>query len=506
MVVSCFAACGDSKGESTPPKQTTPNKDNNDDDVTDDIPEEEQLNIDLNSIDHEGATVTVFHWKPEHGCVEFGMEMDQINNDAVNDAIYIRNSRTEEELGIDLEWVEQNSIFTKMTQFIDKLRARTSDPMTPVDIVAPQTKGMPMLITEGLITDLNVYSDVLDLEKAWWPEDCLNVLDIKGNTYFVSGDISANLLRMMTVVFVNKKTLSARGYDYVELMEQVKAYEWTLDDLISMTENVYEDLDKATAGPSIGDKFGLVTAYFHTDGIFAGLGYRYMTKSNKDDEVFRLSNQVASETAVEYVTKMKNWTADNDLWIDPSEVNYEDVFKNGDSLFMLHRAWFGFELQKTDIQYAVLPVPTIDDNHGRYYTAIGNQFSAYAIRTESRDYDIAAETMQTLGYFALQTTTPALFEVSFQGKFSKDDYTIEMFNIIRDSIIFDIGKIYEYYIATASGDTSGGVLPYLISNIISYPIADGSNFTFTSASDPTRRLLNTYIKETNEKLLEYIDA
>ena len=501
MIVSCFAACGDSQKTTTPNKTTPKPQSGGNVGATEDPAK--QLNVDIDNIDYEGETVTVFHWKPQNNNVEFGMEADQINNDAVNDAIYKRNSYTEEALGITFEWVEQNSIYTKMTAYIDKLRARISDPMTPVDIVAAQAKGMPCLITEGLLTDLNVYSDSLDLEKAWWPSDCQEALAVKDKIYFVSGDVSANLLRMMTVLFVNKTTLAARGYDYTTLMEDVKAYKWTLDDLIEMTTGVYEDLDTATAGPSLGDKFGLVTLYFHTDALFAGLGYRFMIRSNKDNEVFRLSNQVVTQTAVDYVTTLKNWSENNDLWLDPKETVYGDVFKNGDSFFILHRAWYGFELQKTDIQYAVLPAPAADEAQGEYFTTIGNQYSGFGVCAESTDYDRAAEALQVLGYYGMNTTTPALFEVSFQGKFSKDDYTIEMFNIIRGSIIFDIGRIYDYYISCESGNTSD--LSLLVTNVISMPVRDKTNFTFASSGDPTRRLIGDYIESANEKLLNYVN-
>ena len=507
MVVSVFAACGKGNTPTTTPNKTTPKPGGPSNPGTGaDIPLDQQLNLDLDSIDHEGETVTVFHWKPENNNVEFGMEADAINNDAVNDAIYKRNSYTEDGLGIKLEWVEQNSIYTKMKAFADKLRARIEDPMTPVDIVAAQTKGMPCLITEGLLTDLNAYSDILDLDKAWWPDDCKNALAVKDRLYFVSGDISANLLRMMTVLFVNKTTLAARGYDYNTLMGQIKDYKWTIDNLIEMTTGLYEDLDTATAGPSAGDKFGLVSLYFHTDALFAGLGYRFMIKSNKDNEVFRLSNQVISLTADEYVTKMKNWSANNDMWLDATEKVYEDVFKNGNSFFILHRAWYGFELQKTEIQYAVLPTPALDEKQGEYFTTIGNQYSGFGICNAATDYDRAAEVLQTLGYYGMSTTTPALFEVSFQGKFSKDDYTIEMFDIIRDSIVFDTGRIYDYYIALESGlGTQSEVLAYLVTNIISKPILNGTNFTFTSTGDPVRRQVNNYIDAANAKLIAYIE-
>ena len=500
MVVSVFAACGDTQG-STTPKPTVPNN-NNGSNGGKDVPENEKINLDLDSIDWEGETVYVYHWKPDKQLGEFGMEVDNINSDAVNDAIYKRNSYTEESLGIMINWYEQDkSGYTNVSNFVDSLIARKDDIQTPVDIVAGQTRCMPFVMEKGLLTDLNIYSDSLDLEKAWWPQDARELHEIKGNLYFISGDVSANLLRMMSAIFVNKTTLGDLGFDYDELMQKIKNYEWTLDDLISMTENVYEDLNTVVSGPSLGDKFGLVTTYYHSDALYAGLGYKYMIASNKDGEVFRISNQMATQTSSDYVTKMKNWNETNNFHMDPAENIYQDAFKNGDALFILHRAWFGFELQKTDVKYAVIPVPALDTAQGRYYTTIGNQYTSYGICSASLEYDRAAQTLQTLGFYAFSTTTPALFEVSFQGKFSKDDYTIEMFNIIRESITFDIGRIYDVYIAGNTGEYTN----YMMPNIVSYPIRDFGTYNFNSTSNPVRLTVNRYIEEANEKLLEFVD-
>ena len=506
MVISVFAACGKGNTPTTPNKTTPKLGDDPSDPADDETPEDQKINLDLDNIDYDGETVTVYHWIPqESNCEEFGMNAEDINNDSVKDSIFQRNTYAEEALGICFEWIAVAGSFIKMDIHADKIRARLSDPNTPVDLIACMTKGMPCLITEGLLTDLNMYSDSLDLSKAWWPENCQDALAVKHKLYFVSGDVSANLLRMMTVLFVNKQVLAAHGHSYEQLMADVKDYTWTIDDLIAMNTGIYEDLDTVVSGPSLGDKFGLVTTYFHTDALYAGFGYKYATKSNKDNEVFRYSTQIVGETAVNYVTRMQNWAQDHNLWLDPSEKEYRDVFANGDAMFSLDRTHYGFLLQQTDINYAVIPTPAFDEAQGRYYTNIGGQFSAYGMCVGSPDYDRAAQALQTLGYFALTTTTPAIFEVSFQGKFSKDQYTIEMFDIIRESVIFDMGRIYEYYIVIQSGIMDKYTVPYLLTNIISLPIEEMRQFTFNSSGDPTRRLLDGCIEMANDKLLDYIE-
>ena len=54
----------------------------------------------------------------------------------------------------------------------------------------------------------------------------------------------------------------------------------------------------------------------------------------------------------------------------------------------------------------------------------------------------AAAVLATLGYYGEQLTTPAIFEVTFKGKFSKEPAIIEMFDVIRNGICFDMGLLY----------------------------------------------------------------
>ena len=493
MLLPCLAACDKEPAKTTP--SSTPSQGT--DDTPDDTPDEEKLNIE--KVNHDQKVVTVFHWKTSTGHDEFGMEEDQIQGNDVNDAIYQKNLRTEEHLGIDLEFHPETGGYTDIANFITKLTTMVSDPMTPVDIIAAQTRTMPSVLVEGYLTDLNNYSE-LDFDKAWWPENCKEEHEIKDKLYFVSGDISANLMRMMTVIFVNKTHLEARGTQYEAFMEDIKAHKWTLDKLIEMTEGVYANRDD-NPEPSDGDFFGIVTTYFHSDALYAGLGYKFMVKSNKDDEVFKLSPHILTQTTSDYVTKLNDWNKTHDMFMDPKENIYEDAFKNGNALFLLHRAWFGFELQDTEINYAVAPAPLLNENQDTYYTTMGNQYSSYGICSQAPDMNLAAATIQVLGYNGYKYTTPILFEVSFKGKFSKDDYTVEMFDIIRKGITFDVGRSFDVFVAGAASEDRKNMLP----NIVSWTIRDAKVWT-TEFSSNKQATIRHLIEDANKKLLDVVNS
>ena len=143
---------------------------------------------------------------------------------------------------------------------------------------------------------------------------------------------------------------------------------------------------------------------------------------------------------------MIEWVQSNDVWSDMdygAKGSTEKAFREGRSAFQLMRATFGFQLSETDLEYGILPPPMYDTSvQEEYITTLGNPYTMYSLSGGTKDGERAAAVLQTMGYYGYSLTTPAIFEVTFKGKFSKDPNAIEMFNVIRESIGFDLGILY----------------------------------------------------------------
>lgn len=462
-----------------------------------DPPQDEELNIDIDSIDYGYETVNVFHWKTDVGMEEFNIDLYEIGNDPVKDAVFKKNLYTEDALGIEFNYYGTNGNYTQMSSFISRLKALVLDSVFAVDIVAAQTRVMPYVMIEGYLTDLNQYSDDLDFDKAWWPGDFHKEHELGGELYFVSGDISSNLIRTMTVMFVNNNMLKNLGYNYDAFMKEVLDYDWTIDDLMSMTKGVYKDKDNVS-GASVGDTFGITTTYFHSDGLYGGLGYKFAEKSSKEGELFSLSSDFTSGAVSEYVAYMTELARSSDLYVDPSENIYEKAFKNGNALFTLDRFHFAKELANVNFACSIVPTPMLnDDRSWSYYTTVGNQYSAYGICTDSANKVRSAQTIQMLGYYSYAFTTPTILEYTFKRG---DSYTEKSLNIIRNSIVFDVGRSFDVFISGTKTSERENIIP----NIVSWTIRDKKEWQ--SAFDDTKqKVINDLIGSANEKLISYIN-
>jgi hypothetical protein len=117
------------------------------------------------------------------------------------------------------------------------------------------------------------------------------------------------------------------------------------------------------------------------------------------------------------------------------------IFKDGRAFFAINRMMYGFQLQETDITYGILPIPKFDANQENYNTCVDNSYTLYGICADTQNGDRAAAVIQALGYYGKTYTTPAIFEVTFKGKFSKEPAFIDMFDKIRDGVGFDVGRL-----------------------------------------------------------------
>ncbi len=431
-------------------------------DPIDNTPVEERLNLDLEKLDYGNNDFYIYHWKTNNP--EFNVDEAAVE-DPVNDALYMRNLRTEEGLGIKLHFHgEDGASSSTQDQFVSKLQSRLNDPETPVDLIASYSRTAPFVLVSGLIADLYAYDDYLDLDKAWWPNNVREEHEVRGRIFYTSGDVSIGLLTMMEIFFMNKTMLQSLGHNYDTFMKEVKDGKWTIDRFMSLTAGVYQNLDSAP-GKSAGDMFGLVgNAVTASDSLWMGMGNCLVETSEDVNQLFVISEALGGETAVQYIKMISEWWNTNDVCIDGmndipslSIAEIQEVFNSSRALFLSSRVGY-FDASICTVDYTIVPAPKADERQEKYLTNVGNPYSLYSICAASMDGDRAAQTLQTLSYYAYNYTTPAVFEVTFKGKVAKDDYSVEMFDYIRNGIVFDIGRTIDRITSTSLPDLLSGTV------------------------------------------------
>ena len=456
---------------------------------------EKTLNVDLDALDYGNREFYIFHWKT--GNPEFAANEEADEGDPINNALYMRNLRIEEGLGIKLNFHGENGGDTEQDAFRNKYETRINDPETPVDIIASYSRTAPYMLIGGHTVDLYGYSDDLDINKVWWPNNVRQEHEIKGRLFYTSGDASTGLLTMIETLFMNKGMFKSLGHDYDKFIKDVKKGDWTIDDLITYCTGVYQDLDDK-AGESNGDMFGIIAENVgFGDGMWTAFGYKLFDISNDEDKVYTLSADLTGENAASFVKKLTEFSNTNDAHLQyefaddvMSAADKLAAFSAGNTLFMEMRM-VSFDASVVDCDYTILPLPKGSDTQERYYTCVGNPYNLYSICSAALDKDLVAQTLQTWGYYGYTLTTPAVFEVTFKGKVAKDDYAIEMFDLIRENITFEIGRTFDRY--------TGTMLP----NVVSRAWVNNSSWSSVMSAGQ-QKILNMRMDSANKKLVELL--
>ena len=442
MVLCMFVACKPSEqkpGESTPaPGGSTPAPGES-------TPAEEEVNpyeeIGLpDGLNYGNNEFTIVHWNEVRP--EFYVEAEDQDGDPVADAIFKRNLYTEDLLGIEFNFIhnkyETNTV-ASMNAWCDRLNNIMSDPSTPVDIFASYSRILSTATVRGLNQDVAVYEN-LDLDKTWWPSAIIDELSIDGKLFIITGDLSTNVLYNMYAIFYNKTM--AEAYGIPDLIEIVENDEWTIDKMIEVTSVGYQDM--TADGKTDDDQFGMTFDWYCADAIIQGADFKILESTDEDGKYVKLSDDFYSETFDAFISKMANWAKTTSIFDDPDYGGEAGTsFYEGRSIFHLTSVAAGFTLQETDIDYAILPLPIRDkDQTTGYRTCLANSYTNYGMARGCRDGERAAAVFATLGYYGNMYTTPAIFDVTFKGKFSKDPAMMDMFDTIRNGVCFDMGLLY----------------------------------------------------------------
>ena len=92
--------------------------------------------------------------------------------------------------------------------------------------------------------------------------------------------------------------------------------------------------------------------------------------------------------------------------------------------------------------FGVLPTPKYDENQEKYLTLLNENSTPFGITTTSKNIDAVSATMEALCEENHYTVSPVYFETALKVKYSRDDESAKMFDLIRESATFDFGRLY----------------------------------------------------------------
>ena len=398
---------------------------------------------DLPELNYQNQDITFLAWN--QSTTEY--YADENSADNVENAVYSRNVKVENRLNVNLNFIEMDGNSSSFNDFCASAVISIESGTADYDAIACYSRSAGVLTLKGVLGDL-MDTEYLNFSQPWWPSSLLEHNTINDSLYFMSGDIATSLIYQLTFMIANNNLIDEMNMS--DPQQLAIDGDWTLEAMNQMCTGVYSDLN-SDGTKSIEDKYGLVISS-HTlmDLFFIGSGITYI--SSDTDGSLMLSDNYFTDKTYSLIEDLNTllWSSNDGIY---NKSFNTAIMASGTSLFyvLLGSSLASADFRNSEFDYSILPSPKYDSTQEDYYTTVGFPHSMYCIPVDAIDKDMSSAVMECMASESYRTVTPVLFDTEFKYKYSNSENDAKMFEIIRSTVVFDIGRIF---FDTLGGDAS----------------------------------------------------
>ena len=117
-----------------------------------------------------------------------------------------------------------------------------------------------------------------------------------------------------------------------------------------------------------------------------------------------------------------------------------DIFRDGRAMFADKSLGDAKHLRDMTSEFGILPYPKFDESDS-YASLIGGGSSLMVMPITVEDYNKTGKIIEALCAIGSRDVIPAFYDVSLKTKFSRDAESEEMIDIIKDTLVYDLGYL-----------------------------------------------------------------
>lgn len=387
----------------------------------------------------DGETVTIMSRDDEKFYYEFSSE--QITGDIVGDAIYARNARVEDRLGITIEHMKVPGGGSNIDAYRNRVSNAIMADTNEFDVVA-------FYAYYGTIPSmLQCYYNLADLpnvnyDKPWWRQSYIEAASAHDQFYTVISDLNLSVIDRTLLLYYNKKL--ADQYGFGNLYETVLNGQWTIDKLLELTKDTAQDINGSGALDD-DDFYGIVGCRDSEafDGFFAA--FNIPTVSRGDDGVPTVTLDVdIAGSAIDKLLEL--FYNNNGAWLKAKVEPSANKFYSGQSIFWITTLMAGEEMRAslrdmTD-DYGILPLPKLNEQQENYGTTPQDAYNTMSVMRNVKNPELVGATLELLSAESWKTVRPEYCENTMKYRYMRDSESGQIFDLIVDSVFFDYSMVY----------------------------------------------------------------
>ena len=392
-------------------------------------------------VDFEGYEFKILNYSDMWGCY-MDIDLDEQSGERLDDAVYNRNRMVEDKLGFEIaETKFAYPGWSEITQIIDMYTNSIMADDGIYDCAYIPVSFKPAIITEGYLYDMNSIPE-LHLDQPWWDKSINDAMTINGKLYTASSPLHLMSFDMSWVLLFNQDMMDDLKLEYP--YQLVRDGDWTLD-------KFYEYLTKAaslngdssfTYSPDGSAVYGLAVHHDSIRGMIFASDNEMIIKNNS-------GYNVNIETERLYTTLDKLLpiysTADgiSNGSSDGTQNNYYmTMFRNNRSLFVTCELMSSLSIRDMEDTFGLLPFPKLDENQENYRTEVNSSSCLLTLPATLDNPSRAGIILEALTYESYANVLPAYYDITLSQKGLRNEESIEMLNIVRDTRDIDFALMF----------------------------------------------------------------
>lgn len=360
------------------------------------------------------------------------------NGDAVNDAIFRRNSYIEETYNIVIAEHQSGSVSGDITKSV-----AAAD--NAYDVVMPAFGDCGTLAASGNFLDMYEL-EYTDFTRAWWDQRSVADLTIKNKLFFVGSDISTLNNDATWCTMFNKDMIA--DYTLPSPYDLVGQNKWTYENFYNMYYQVSTDVN-GNGKFDTDDIYVNLTQNENYNAMYIGSGERLIEKDEEDIPVISLGTDERSVGVLEVMVKiMTDEQFSLNYHTKASALGYHlwttQMFEESRGLFWITNLQIVIRLRDLETPMGIVPVPKYSEDQESYSNVVWTVGSYVAVPKSIADRQRVSVILEAMAAKSMQLLRPAYYDIALNGKYLRDEESIEMLDIVIAQRVYDLGLAYNF--------------------------------------------------------------
>ncbi|MBQ8508848.1 MAG: hypothetical protein IJ493_02965 [Clostridia bacterium] len=377
------------------------------------------------------------------------------NGDVVSDAVYARNRSVEERLNVNLEFIHFG---TSAENYMEQVRTVLLSGEDAYDYIGIyQYLGLQHSV-EGLFMNL-IDAPYIDYSQPWWHQSYMDIISVDSSTrYMLMGDISVSGLRGLSSMFFNKTLYEELYGDPNSLYETVLDGAWTYEQLRTMVTDAYRDVN-GNSEVDTEDIFGLGSnAVTQADHYSYTAGLK-LSERDKDGYPTLITDQSRNVSVMEAIYKLYYETEGFYLFPQAEQTGAQlNQFIDGRMLFISDRLYLSEMLRDMNDPYGIIPYPKLDEEQEKYLALVHDTATLFCVPVTNTRLDMTCAVLEAMCAETYRTVTPAYYEVALKVKYTHDEISAQIIDMIHENIVTDFVYANNYVFGSNMGTIAREIL------------------------------------------------